>query len=353
MEIEIKNYPTKKSEDWRYFNLPEEKIKEILKYSEFDNETVFFKKLAEKIEHKKYSEFFKEIDYQNDFFKNLILEYGKFEKVQFEEEENSINEYFILESGKVLSRQIDFTVKPNCKTVLTIFFKPLENSFLNILFNFLVMENAELRLNIILDGEENSLLFFRTNHKLLENAKASVFLLQLANSFTRIETMSNLEKGAEFNRYQTNILNNSSFTDTLFKAFHYGENSKSEINNLSITQDKATSILNGLLFIDEKGKNTKAFQNARNIILSEESYSVSYPQLEILNPDVECSHGTSMHSFEEPQIFYLTSRGIEEKEAKAMILNGYIDFFFKNMDNKIKKYFLDFCHKKIKELTNA
>ena len=350
MAIEIKNYPTNKSEDWRYFNLKPEKVKEVLSFNEFDNETVFFKKLAEKIEHKKYSQFFNEIDYQKDFFKNLIIEKGRFEKVVFEEEENSINEYFILDSGKTLSRQVDITVKPDCKTVLTIFFKPLENSFLNLLFNFLVMENAELRLNIILDGEENSLLFFRTNHKLLENAKSSVFLLQLADSFTRIETMANLENGAEFNRYQTNILNNSSFTDTLFKAFHYGENSKSEINNLSIVQDKAKSILNGLLFIDEKAKNSKAFQSARNIILSEESYSVSYPQLEILNPDVECSHGTSMHSFEDSQLFYLKSRGIDEKEAKAMILNGYIDFFYKNMDNKIKKYFLDFCHRKIKEL---
>ncbi|BBB33636.1 Fe-S cluster assembly protein SufD [Thermotomaculum hydrothermale] len=350
MTVEIKNYPTKQNEDWRYFNLKEDKVKEILSFNEFDNETYFFKNLAEKIEHKKYSKFFNEIDYQKDFFKNLILEKGKFEKVQFEEKEKSINEYFILESGKTLSRQIDITVKPNCKTVLTIFFKPLENSFLNLLFNFLVMEDAELRLNVILDGEENSLMFFRTNHKLLENAKASVFLLQLAHSTTRIETMANLEKGASFNRYQTNILNNSSFTDTLFKAFHYGKNSSSEINNLSIVQDKAKSILNGLLFIDQKAKNSKAFQSARNIILSEESYSVSYPQLEILNPDVECSHGTSMHSFEEPQIFYLKSRGIEEDEAKAMILNGYIDFFFKNMDNKIKKYFLDFCHRKIKEL---
>ena len=350
MAIEIKNYPTRKSEDWRYFNLPQKKVEEVLKYTEFDNETVFFKKLAKNIEHKKYSQFFNEIDYQQDFFKNLIVENGRFEKVQFEEKENSINEYFILESGKTLSRQIDFTVKPDCKAVLTIFFKPLENSFLNLLFNFLVMENAELRLNVILDGEENSLLFFRTNHKLLENAKSSVFLLQLADSTTRIETMANLEKGASFNRYQTNILNNSSITDTLFKAFHYGENSKSEINNLSIVQDKAKSILNGLLFIDESGKNSKAYQSARNIILSEESYSVSYPQLEILNPDVECSHGTSMHSFEDNQLFYLKSRGIEEREAKAMILNGYIDFFYKNMDNKIKKYFLDFCHRKIKEL---
>ncbi len=350
MSVEIKNYPNKKSEDWRYFNLKEERVKEILSFNEFDNDTVFFKKLAEKIEHKKYSRFFNEIDYQKDFFKNLIIEKGRFEKVRFEEKEKSINEYFILESGKTLSRQIDFTVEPGCKTVLTIFFKTLENSFLNLLFNFLVMENAELRLNIVLDGEENSLLFFRTNHKLLENAKSSVFLLQISDATSRIETMANLEQGAQFNRYQTNILNNSSFTDTLFKAFHYGENSKSEINNLSIVQDKAKSILNGLLFIDENAKNSKAFQSARNIILSEESYSVSYPQLEILNPDVECSHGTSMHSFEDSQLFYLKSRGIEENEAKAMILNGYIDYFYKNMDNKIKKYFLDFCHRKIKEL---
>ncbi len=351
MSVLIENYPTKKSEDWRYFNYPKEKVEELLKYTQFDNETVFFKKLSEKIDHKEYSGFFREIDYQRDFFKKLILTNGRFEKVEFEEKEKAINEYFILESGKTLSRQVDFIVKPDTKTVLTVFFKTLENSFLNVLFNFLIMENAKLTLNVILDGEENSLLFFRTNHKLLQNAKAEVFLLQIADSTTRIETMANLDKDSAFKRYQTNILNNSSFTDSLVKAFHYGANSFSEINNLSIVQDSAKSILNGLLFIDEDGKNAKAFQSARNIILSEESYSVSYPQLEILNPDVECSHGTSMHSFEENQLFYLKSRGIEEGEAKSMILNGYIDFFFKEMDNKIKKYFLDFCHKKIKELT--
>ena len=61
------------------------------------------------------------------------------------------------------------------------------------------------------------------------------------------------------------------------------------------------------------------------------------PELEIYADDVKCSHGSASGSLNENSIFYLMSRGLNYKEAKELLISGFLlDVIEKITDSEIK-----------------
>ena len=48
------------------------------------------------------------------------------------------------------------------------------------------------------------------------------------------------------------------------------------------------------------------------------------PELEIFADDVVCSHGATVGELDETHLFYLRSRGIDEAEARAMLIDAFL-----------------------------
>ena len=73
----------------------------------------------------------------------------------------------------------------------------------------------------------------------------------------------------------------------------------------------------------QDAQKTNAFQSNNNILLSDDATIHTKPQLEIWADDVKCSHGCTSGQLDEDAIFYLRARGIDERNAKAMLLNAF------------------------------
>jgi Fe-S cluster assembly protein SufB len=67
------------------------------------------------------------------------------------------------------------------------------------------------------------------------------------------------------------------------------------------------------------------------LILDEHSRSDTYPYIEIAEQDVTVGHEASVSRIGEEQLFYLTSRGLTEAEARTMIVNGFIEPLVKEL----------------------
>jgi Fe-S cluster assembly protein SufB len=67
------------------------------------------------------------------------------------------------------------------------------------------------------------------------------------------------------------------------------------------------------------------------LLLDEESRSDTYPYMDIENPDVTFGHEASVSKVGEDQIFYLQTRGIDEVQATALIVNGFFEPFVKEL----------------------
>jgi Fe-S cluster assembly protein SufD len=58
-------------------------------------------------------------------------------------------------------------------------------------------------------------------------------------------------------------------------------------------------------------------------LLSDKATINAKPQLEIFADDVKCSHGCTIGQLDDRAMFYMQSRGIPQKEAKALLMYAF------------------------------
>lgn len=104
---------------------------------------------------------------------------------------------------------------------------------------------------------------------------------------------------------------------------HTQPNCESHQDYKGIYDGNATGVFNGKIMVRKEAQKTNAFQANNNILLSDKASINTKPQLEIFADDVKCSHGCTIGQLDESAMFYMRSRGIPEKEAKALLLYAF------------------------------
>lgn len=104
---------------------------------------------------------------------------------------------------------------------------------------------------------------------------------------------------------------------------HATPNCESHQNYKGIYDDKSTGVFNGKIFVEREAQKTDAFQQNNNILLSDKATINAKPQLEIFADDVKCSHGCTIGQLDDRAMFYMQSRGIPQKEAKALLMYAF------------------------------
>lgn len=115
------------------------------------------------------------------------------------------------------------------------------------------------------------------------------------------------------------------------EQIHCGKNSKSHLVVQGLVTDQARLMYDGLIRIEKDASGTHALQNNKNILLSCTATAISIPNIEVLNHDVQCYHGTAIGKFDEAQMCYMQSRGLDAgvirallvQELFAQVLQGY------------------------------
>jgi Fe-S cluster assembly protein SufD len=64
---------------------------------------------------------------------------------------------------------------------------------------------------------------------------------------------------------------------------------------------------------------------ATRLLLSDDGEFSAKPELEIFADDVICAHGATVIDLDEDHLFYLMARGITEKAARGLLVNGFVD----------------------------
>ncbi|MCC6652655.1 MAG: Fe-S cluster assembly protein SufB [Candidatus Eisenbacteria bacterium] len=109
------------------------------------------------------------------------------------------------------------------------------------------------------------------------------------------------------------------------KAVHMAPNTSSKIISKSISKDGGRAGYRGLVKVVKGAENCRSTVNCDALILDENSRSDTYPYMEIEEDKVTIGHEATVSKIGDEQIFYLTSRGIPQEEAAAMIVSGFIE----------------------------
>lgn len=119
------------------------------------------------------------------------------------------------------------------------------------------------------------------------------------------------------------ILENKEHVDHHTLVHHTQPNCESHQDYKGIYSDKSVGVFNGKIYVDKIAQKLSAYQQNNNVLLDDGATINSKPQLEIFADDVRCSHGCTIGQLPDESLFYLRSRGIPKKEAKALMMYAF------------------------------
>lgn len=101
-----------------------------------------------------------------------------------------------------------------------------------------------------------------------------------------------------------------------------------------VLDDASRGVFNGKVLVREGAVKTNADQSNKNLLLSRDAEIDTKPQLEIFNDDVRCTHGATVGQLDEKSIFYLRSRGLDERAARSMLTFAFANDVVQRVDNE-------------------
>ncbi|PKA98393.1 iron-regulated ABC transporter permease protein SufD [Flavobacteriaceae bacterium MAR_2009_75] len=119
------------------------------------------------------------------------------------------------------------------------------------------------------------------------------------------------------------IIGNKQHVDHHTLVHHIEPNCESHQDYKGIYGENSTGVFNGKIIVDKIAQKTNAFQQNNNVLVSDKATINSKPQLEIFADDVKCSHGCTIGQLDEDALFYMQSRGIPKKEARALLMYAF------------------------------
>ena len=90
-----------------------------------------------------------------------------------------------------------------------------------------------------------------------------------------------------------------------------------------IVDEYSHAIFSGKVFVPKAAQMTNASQLNRNLVLSSKARINTKPELQITADNVKCSHGATVSQLEADEVFYLRSRGLNDYDARHLLLDAF------------------------------
>ena len=379
-----KGFPNKKNEDWKFTDLntilgknfnnivnkdfisEEKKLKRI---DEFEHNFILL------VDGKLISNSFDYEDKNNIFVKD----YNYKDEIKLEKQ-SSLN----LLNSALATGGFTLEVSKNYKfikplVIYNYFSKNLKESIINNKNSLILNENSELTLINYIDDNSKDNFMMNTMENIKIKSNAALKNIFINNSrcsgyfyrYTKSVLENNssydnyiLSSGLKFNKLEIEIDHNGENSRTgIFSALNLLDNEHQEVKTRinhnvpncqsyqkikKVLNDHSKGVYQGKIFVKDVAQKTDAYQLSKALILNDKAEFDAKPELEIYADDVKCTHGSTSGSIDFDSIHYLKSRGIPEKEALQMVINGFLSEVLEKINNnKLKIFLLEKLEKQI------
>lgn len=204
-------------------------------------------------------------------------------------------------------------------------------------------QQAHLRISLCQSNTLDAINISQINITQADNSNLELFEFTLGSSIAKNKINAELN-GENINCNLTGLYL-AKDNQSLHQQITVNHNAPNSISNQfykGILKDKAVTEFSGCINVKQAAQNTNAYQTNKNLLLSDTALAHTRPQLQIDADNVKCSHGASTGKFEDSQIIYFQSRGINAEQAKQLLLESYAnEIIFQLQSTKLKKYLLD------------
>ena len=203
-------------------------------------------------------------------------------------------------------------------------------------------ENAILKKIIIQNTKSNGFFYKYIFGSQGYNSSYQNFILTSGLKFNKTEIDMNLEKENSNCFILSGLcLGDNEHHEIKTRINHLAPNCKSYQKIKNVLDNNGVGVYQGKIFVKDVAQKTDAYQLSKALILSDLAEFNAKPELEIYADDVKCSHGSTSGSIDEDAIHYLMTRGIKLKEAKKLLINGFLSEIFENITDQNIKLFLE------------
>lgn len=98
-----------------------------------------------------------------------------------------------------------------------------------------------------------------------------------------------------------------------------------------MARDTSKAVFDGKMVVHPGANQCSVHQSNHNLLLSNQAEIDTKPNLEIYTDDISASHGATVGQLDEDALFYLLSRGIEEQQARDILMAGFVSSIFEEM----------------------
>lgn len=148
----------------------------------------------------------------------------------------------------------------------------------------------------------------------------------LGGAFTRSRLESLMRgEGASSENVEVVFGTGTQRFDAVSNITHIGQNTSGHAVSKGVVKDRAKLVFKGMIRIEKTARNSRAYLAEHGMILSRDARADAIPGLEIETNDVKATHSASVAQINDEELFYLMSRGLNEDDAKKLIIIGFFE----------------------------
>jgi Fe-S cluster assembly protein SufD len=211
----------------------------------------------------------------------------------------------------------------------------------NAIDNINMKKNSSLNNILINNSKCNGYFYKYIKSDLEKNSNLENYLISSGLKFNKLDIEINLnEEHAKSSVFSALNLVNDEHQEIKTCVNHHAPNCHSYQKVKNVLNNESNGVYQGKIFVKNIAQKTDAYQLSRALILDDAAEFDAKPELEIYADDVKCSHGSTSGSIDLDSIHYLKSRGIPEKEAFKMLINGFLGEILEKLSEEKLKNFL-------------
>lgn len=229
-------------------------------------------------------------------------------------EENSLNNHIIYVSeGSEL-------------TLIEVFESERKENIVGLQTKVHVCENAKLKLVRVNLLSEETDHFDDLGFHLENDGKAELVQLELGGKHSYVGIRTELVgRRSEYNSATGYLCRGDSLLDMNFITNEWGKKSSCNMDASGVLLDNSTKVYRGTIDFKEGAKGARGFEKEDTLLFSPSIINKSVPLILCHEEDVEGDHGATIGRIDEKLMFYIKSRGIDEKAAKQLMTEAYIN----------------------------
>lgn len=196
-------------------------------------------------------------------------------------------------------------------------------------------EGSDVLWLIVQDQPDTVTHFGQLNASLAKDAKLTVFVLNAGGKLVRQEVNVTVDgEDADFQLRGVNLLAGDTHTDVTTVLDHTVPNTQSTEIIRSVVTGKARGVFQGRINVHKDAQKTDARIACNALLLSDEGEFSAKPELEIFADDVACGHGATVTEIDPNHLFYLESRGIDERAARGLLVKAFVAELIEELESE-------------------